>query len=102
MTVGMRAGFAMTALAAMAAVCGLAQIASPAVGQAQEPACPAGTYWDMYTDQCVPDDVNVYLNPAPVVGPAGPVGVGGVAGPVGPGPAGPGPVGPGPAGPGRR
>ncbi|VEG39975.1 Uncharacterised protein [Mycolicibacterium flavescens] len=103
MTLGMRAGFAMTALAVTAAVCGLAQIASPAVSQAQEPACPAGTYWDVYSLQCVPVDATVYVNPPnPVVGPAGPVGVGGVVGPAGPGPVGPGPAGPGPAGPGRR
>ncbi|MGE2733125.1 hypothetical protein [Mycolicibacterium vaccae] len=34
--------------------------------------------------------------PDPVLGPAGPIGVGGVVGPVGPGPVGPGPLGPGP------
>nr|WP_090339861.1 hypothetical protein [Mycolicibacterium malmesburyense]CRL68475.1 hypothetical protein CPGR_00896 [Mycolicibacterium malmesburyense] len=100
MRVGLRARFGTTALAAAAAVWGLASFVSPAIVQAQEPVCPAGTYWDVYTDQCVPNDVDVYLNPAPVVGPAGPVGVGGVVGPVGPGPVGPGPVGPGPAGPG--
>lgn len=77
-------------------------IQTAAVGHAQEPVCPAGMYWDVYTNQCLPYDVNVYLNPAPVVGPVGPVGVGGVVGPVGPGPVGPGPVGPGPVGPGRR
>ena len=102
MTVGLRARSALTILAAMVAVLSLTSVASPATGHAQEPVCPAGTYWDMYTDQCVPNDVNVYLNPAPVVGPAGPIGVGGVVGPVRPGPVGPGPVGPGPAGPGRR
>ncbi|ULE31874.1 hypothetical protein [Mycobacterium sp. IDR2000157661] len=102
MRVGARPCAAMVTLAVTAAVCGLTQVASPAVGQAQEPVCPAGMYWDIYTLQCLPYDVNVYLNPAPVVGPAGPVGVGGVVGPVGPGPVGPGPVGPGPAGPGRR
>ncbi|WP_162938455.1 hypothetical protein [Mycobacterium kyogaense] len=70
------------------------------VAHAQEPVCPAGTYWDAATVQCVA--VNVYVNPPnPVVGPIGPVGVGGVVGPVGPGPVGPGPVGPGPLGPGR-
>lgn len=98
MTVGMRPGAAMAAMAVMAAAAmlwSLAQAMSPALGHAQEPVCPAGTYWDVYTDQCVPNDVNVYLNPAPVVGPVGPVGVGGVVGPVGPGPVGPGPVGPG-------
>ena len=73
---------------------------TPGVAQAQEPVCPAGTYWDAATVQCVA--VNVYVNPPnPVVGSVGPIGVGGVVGPVGPGPVGPGPVGPGPAGPGR-
>lgn len=52
----------------------------------------APTYWDVYTDQCLPYDVNVYLNTAPVVGPAGPVGVGEVVGPVGLVPVGPGPL----------
>ncbi|RWA15624.1 hypothetical protein MELE44368_08940 [Mycolicibacterium elephantis DSM 44368] len=77
------------------------QLASPALSHADE-VCPEGTYWDVYTNQCIPySAVDVYLNPTPilgpnpVVGPAGPVGVGGVVGPVGPGPAGPGPVGPG-------
>ncbi|WP_260156068.1 hypothetical protein [Mycolicibacterium iranicum] len=71
---------------------------APAVAQAQEPVCPAGTYWDAATATCVA--VTVYVNPPnPVVGPAGPVGVGGVVGPVGPGPVGPGPAGPGPLGP---
>nr|WP_238994786.1 hypothetical protein [Mycolicibacterium chubuense] len=74
---------------------------APAVAGAQEPVCPAGMYWNVDTAQCVAD-VNVYVNPPnPVIGPAGPVGVGGVIGPVGPGPVGPGPVGPGPLGPGR-
>ncbi len=71
----------------------------PATSSAQEPLCPAGMYWDVYTAQCLYYDVDVYLNPAPIVGPFGPVGVGGVIGPVGPGPVGPGPVGPGPVGP---
>ncbi|ADT98679.1 MULTISPECIES: hypothetical protein [Mycolicibacterium] len=66
----------------------------PAVAHAQEPVCPAGTYWNPAVVQCLPYGVN------PVVGPAGPIGVGGVVGPVGPGPVGPGPVGPGPMGPG--
>ncbi len=78
----------------------LMQLAAPAAAQAQEPVCPAGTYWDAATVQCLA--VDVYVNPPnPVVGPVGPVGVGGVVGPVGPGPVGPGPLGPGPLGPGR-
>ncbi|MGV0645501.1 hypothetical protein ABQE44_19090 [Mycolicibacterium sp. XJ2546] len=102
MQVGTRLGGAMAACAVGLAL----HVASPAVSHAQEP-CPAGTYWDVYTNQCIPySAVDVYLNPTPiygpnpVLGPAGPVGVGGVVGPVGPGPVGPGPVGPGPVGPG--
>ena len=57
--------------------------------------CPVGWYWDFEIEQCV-NAPNPVLGPAgpvgvggvgPVVGPAGPVGVGGlgpVAGPVGP------------------
>jgi hypothetical protein len=78
----------------------LMPMALPALGQAQEPVCPAGTYWDAATATCVA--VTVYVNPPnPVIGPVGPVGAGGVVGPVGPGPVGPGPIGPGPLGPGR-
>lgn len=95
-------------VAALALVGVLMPLGSTPIGSAQPPpppppVCPAGTYWDVYTVQCMPVDATVYVNPPnPVVGPAGPVGVGGVVGPVGPGPVGPGPVGPGPAGPGRR
>ncbi|GAA2555359.1 hypothetical protein [Mycolicibacterium diernhoferi] len=71
-----------------------AQAISPAIGLADEPVCPYGTYWNPAVSQCLPIGVN------PVIGPAGPIGVGGVVGPVGPGPVGPGPVGPGPVGPG--
>ncbi|MGE2723817.1 hypothetical protein [Mycolicibacterium pulveris] len=102
MLVGKRLGGIMAACAVGLAL----QAISPAVSHADE-VCPAGTYWDVYTNQCIPySAVDVYLNPTPilgpnpVLGPAGPVGVGGVVGPVGPGPVGPGPVGPG--GPGRR
>ncbi|MEH3129568.1 MAG: hypothetical protein PGN27_06330 [Mycolicibacterium neoaurum] len=80
-------------VAGIAAAIGLT-VANPAVSQAEEPVCPAGTYWNPAVVQCLPYGVN------PVVGPAGPVGVGGVVGPVGVGPVGPGPVGPGPVGPG--
>ena len=98
--VGIRRGVVRIVLAAGAGA--LISAASPALGYAQEPVCPAGMYWDVVTNQCLYYDVNVYLDPNPVVGPLGPVGVGGVVGPVGPGPVGPGPVGPGPVGPGRR
>lgn len=102
----MRVGRRLCAVMATGAAALALQVVLPAVSHADE-VCPAGTYWDVYTDQCVPySAVDVYLNPTPilgpnpVVGPAGPVGVGGVVGPVGPGPVGPGPVGPGPVGPG--
>lgn len=100
MSVGVRRNAVMAALVASGAAV-LLQVASPAVSSAQEPVCPVGMYWDVYTAQCLVD-VNVYVNPNPIVGPVGPVGAGGVIGPVGPGPVGPGPVGPGPVGPGRR
>ncbi|WBP92294.1 hypothetical protein O6072_14925 [Mycolicibacterium neoaurum] len=80
-------------VAGIAAAMGLALV-NPAVGLAEEPVCPVGTYWNPALVECLPYGVN------PVVGPAGPVGVGGVVGPVGVGPVGPGPVGPGPVGPG--
>lgn len=104
----MLAGKRLGAVVAVCATATVLQVASPALSHADE-VCPAGTYWDVYTNQCIPySAVDVYLNPTPilgpnpVVGPAGPVGVGGVVGPVGPGPVGSGPVGPGPMGPGRR
>lgn len=77
----------------------LAGLAAPAVSWADE-VCPAGLYWDIYTEQCIYYDYTVYVDPSPIVGPnpivgpVGPVGVGGVVGPVGPGPVGPGPIGP--------
>ena len=77
----------------------LMPLALPAAGQAQVPVCPVGMYWDVPTARCL----YVYVNPPnPVIGPVGPVGAGGVVGPVGVGPVGPGPVGPGPVGPGPR
>ncbi|MGP4058853.1 hypothetical protein ACTWP6_29230 [Mycobacterium sp. 4D054] len=95
-----KSGAAVVAFVAAAAGL-LIQTATAVVAQAQEPVCPAGTYWDAATATCIA--VNVYVNPPnPVIGPAGPIGVGGVVGPVGPGPVGPGPVGPGPLGPGPR
>jgi hypothetical protein len=109
MVVGVRISAAMAVLVASFAAGSLLQVASPAVSHADPVVCPAGMYWDVYTDQCLYyNAVDVYLNPTPivgpnpVVGPVGPVGVGGVVGPVGVGPVGPGPVGPGPVGPGRR
>ncbi|BBY76356.1 hypothetical protein MPRF_32550 [Mycolicibacterium parafortuitum] len=81
------------ALAAVAAAVVAGAVGTP-MASAQEPVCPAGMYWNAALLECLPDYVH------PVIGPAGPVGVGGVVGPVGPGPVGPGPVGPGPVGPG--
>jgi hypothetical protein len=101
MSVGVKvkSGAALATLLGSAAAGLLIQTA--AVAQAQEPVCPEGTYWDAVTATCVA--VTVYVNPPnPVLGPVGPVGGGGVVGPVGPGPVGPGPVGPGPLGPGPR
>lgn len=96
MKVGVRRSAAMVALVASVAAGLLTQIASSAVSRADDVVCPVGMYWDVYSAQCLYYDVNVYLNPPnPIVGPAGPVGVGGVVGPMGPGPVGPGRVGPG-------
>ena len=84
------AGFALVAAAVPMAI--LAASPAEVTNQAD---CPVGWEWDFEINQCV----NV---PNPVVGPVGPVGVGGVdpvvgpAGPVGVGGVGPvvGPVGP--------
>lgn len=84
----------------------LASVSFPAVSYAQDPpVCPAGMWWNYVLNVC--DFGAPGLGApgpgiaGPIVGPAGPVGVGGVVGPVGPGPVGPGPIGPGPRGPGR-
>ncbi|MGE0216978.1 hypothetical protein [Mycolicibacterium sp.] len=99
MSVGMKRRGTLAALCASVAAGVLVQIAAAGAAQAQEPVCPEGTYWDAATATCVA--VTVYVNPPnPVIGPAGPIGAGGVVGPVGPGPVGPGPIGPGPLGPG--
>lgn len=92
--VGIKRGAAIVAFAVTAGAGLFTQVVSPAISTAQDPVCPYGMYWNAVVLQCLPWGVN------PVVGPAGPIGVGGVAGPVGPGPVGPGPVGPGPVGPG--
>lgn len=103
MTVGKRR---VAAILVSAAAGVLMPMALPALGQAQEPVpvpvCPVGMYWNVDAVACL-YDVDVYVNPPnPVLGPVGPVGAGGVVGPVGVGPVGPGPVGPGPVGPGPR
>ena len=96
------AGFAVASGAMALGV--LAAPSGPTMNLAE---CPVGTFWDPVTVACIPV-VNPVIGPAgpvgvggvvgpvgvdPVVGPAGPVGVGGVVGPVGAdpvvGPAGP-------------
>ena len=64
----------------------LAVLASPSDNPSNLADCPIGWVWDPVAFNCVP-----YV--APVVGPAGPIGVGGVVGPVGVDPV-LGPVGP--------
>ncbi|MBI3217077.1 MAG: hypothetical protein HYZ38_24945 [Mycobacterium sp.] len=98
----------LAAIAVAAAALPAVSMIGTAVSHADE-VCPVGMYWDVYSMQCLYYDVDVYVNPPnPIVGPVGPVGVGGlgpVAGPVGPvGVGGVGPVvGPvGPVGIGRR
>ncbi len=98
MTRGARRRAAAVALVAFAAASLSTQVTAPAVSRADDVACPVGMYWDIYSNQCLYYDVDVYLNPYPILGPVGPGPVG--PGPVGPGPVGPGPVGPGAAGPG--
>ena len=91
----------MAVAALMGAAAGM--IVIPAVAHAQVPVCPVGMYWNVDVAQCLYYDPTVYVNPPnPIIGPVGPVGAGGVVGPVGVGPVGPGPVGPGPVGPGPR
>ena len=97
------AGFAL-----VAAAIPVAMLASSPAEVANKADCPIGWYWDVEINQCVnaPNPVlgpagPIGVGPDPVVGPAGPVGVGpdpvvGPAGPVGVGGVGPvvGPVGP--------
>jgi len=96
---------AMLGAVAVAAAAPLIALVSPAVSSAEGP-CPVDSFWN--TNQCinVPNPIvgpagPVGVGPNPVVGPVGPVGVGPdpVVGPVGPaGVGGPGPVA-GPVGP---
>ena len=44
-------------MAGIAAVMGMA-LANPAVGQAEEPVCPVGTYWNPALVECLPYGVN--------------------------------------------
>lgn len=85
----------------------VAGLGTPALSHADD--CGPGWVWSDEANQCVfwgpaangPIGVGGVVGPVGVgpVGP-GPVGPGGVVGPVGVGPVGPGPVGPGPVGPG--
>lgn len=81
------AGFALAS-----SVIPLAALASPSESPANLADCPIGWVWDPVAFNCVP-----YVAPVvgvnPVLGPVGPVGVGGVVGPVGVDPV-LGPVGP--------
>lgn len=89
-----RRGLALAGFAAAAAVIPLAVLASPSGPTANNADCAVGFYWDAVTMACVPVTplVGPVLGPAgpvgvgglgPVAGPAGPVGAGGVVGPVG-------------------
>ena len=89
-------GVAVAGFALLSAVIPLAALASPSGSTSNNADCAVGWVWDEATLVCVP-----YVAPVvdPVVGPVGPVGVGGVIGPVGVDPV-LGPVGP--VGVGRR
>ena len=63
--------------------------------------CDDGMFWDYPSNQCLAVNPAIYVDPNPIVGPVGPIGVGpdpvlGPVGPVGVGGVGPvvGPVGP--------
>lgn len=94
---------AIAAIALPVAALSLAGLVSPAVSHAEDDCdysfymnydtnqcqfCDDSMYWNYDTNQCLATgDVDVYLDPNPILGPAGPVGVGGVGpvvGPVGP------------------
>jgi hypothetical protein len=87
--------FSIAGFALVAAAVPMAMLAASPAEVSNQADCPVGWQWDFEINQCV----NV---PNPVLGPVGPVGVGGVdpvlgpAGPVGVGGLGPvaGPVGP--------
>lgn len=107
---------ALAAFGFAAAALPLTGLASPAVSQADDDCaagfylntvtnvctfCGEGWFWDYPSNQCLLIDPTPYVDPNPVIGPVGPVGVGpnpviGPVGPVGVGGVGPvvGPVGP--------
>ena len=99
------AGMALPAVSQAEDNCDYNYFLNTATGQCQF--CDtAVANWNYDTNQCIPDDPTPYVDPNPILGPVGPVGVGPnpVVGPVGPVGVGPNPVvGPvGPAGVGRR
>lgn len=77
---------AIAGFAVVSAALPLVVLASPSEGPVNLADCAIGWVWDPVVFNCVP-----YVNP--VVGPVGPIGVGGVVGPVGVDPV-LGPVGP--------
>jgi len=90
-------GAAIAGFALVSAALPLSVLASPPESTVNLADCPIGWVWDPVAFNCVP-----YVDPLlvnPVLGPVGPVGVGGVVGPVGIDPI-LGPVGP--VGVGRR
>lgn len=101
-------GVAVAGFALLASVIPIAALASPIGSTANNADCAVGFYWDTVNLVCAPVVVDPVLGPVgpvgvgglgPVAGPVGPVGVGGVVGPVGVDPV-LGPVGP--VGVGRR
>ena len=103
----LRRGVAIAGFALVSGAASLGVLASPSSSPSNLAECAIGWVWDPVTFVCVPY-VTPVLGPNPVLGPVGPVGVGGVIGPVGVdpilgpvGPVGVGGVGPvvGPVGP---
>lgn len=82
----LRRSVAMAGFAVVAGAIPLAMLASPATSTTNLADCAIGWVWDPVAFNCIP-----YVDP--VLGPVGPVGVGGVVGPVGVDPV-LGPVGP--------
>lgn len=98
----MRRGAAIAGFALVSGVIPLAALASPSGSPINLADCPIGWVWDPVAFNCVPyvaPIVDPVVGVDPVLGPVGPVGVGGVIGPVGVDPV-LGPVGP--IGVGRR
>ncbi|MFM9033903.1 MAG: hypothetical protein ACKOQ4_06395 [Mycobacterium sp.] len=94
-----RRGAAVAAFALMAGALPAALLATSPAETAYRADCAVGFYWDTVNMVCAPVVVDPVPVVDPVLGPVGPVGVGGVVGPVGVDPV-LGPVGP--VGVGRR